>query len=414
MSFFPGRMHFKRNFLLLWFLHIFCRLIHNNSVQKKYKSETGESMEKPSRKLKKTILILGVTGAVYLSFRFLLPLVIPFLIAYVFALSLRPSALWIERKTRFNYKKRVISLPLALIGGIEILLFMIVLGVFLYFAGRKLFLEAKLLLENLPQILDGINTWLMDNCSFAERFLKLPEGYMVNVVSDILIGGEAAVKSRAMPFLMSNSMTVLKWVVQLTVILVILMIATVLSLQEMDDIRTRRDNSMFCYEYAMLGNRLMTVGSAWLKTQATIMLFTMIICSVGLFLLKNPYFILLGIIIGLLDAMPIFGTGTVLIPWALIALVEKKWLTGVGLIIIYIICYFIREIMEAKIMGGKVGLTPLETLVAMYVGLQLFGILGFILGPIGLLIIEDVVELYEGTCYNDQKNDRKNERGEVP
>jgi len=242
----------------------------------KYKSETGESMEKPSRKLKKTILILGVTGAVYLSFRFLLPLVIPFLIAYVFALSLRPSALWIERKTRFNYKKRVISLPLALIGGVEILLFMIVLGVFLYFAGRKLFLEAKLLLENLPQILDGINAWLMDNCSFAERFLKLPEGYMVNVVSDIIIGGEAAVKSRAMPFLMSNSMTVLKWVVQLTVILVILMIATVLSLQEMDDIRTRRDNSMFCYEYAMLGNRLMTVGSAWLKTQATIMLFTMI------------------------------------------------------------------------------------------------------------------------------------------
>jgi predicted PurR-regulated permease PerM len=70
--------------------------------------------------------------------------------------------------------------------------------------------------------------------------------------------------------------------------------------------------------------------------------------------------------------------------------------------------------MEAKIMGGKVGLTPLETLVAMYVGLQLFGILGFILGPIGLLIIEDIVELYEGTCYNDQKNDRKNERGEVP
>jgi predicted PurR-regulated permease PerM len=157
-------------------------------------------MEKPSRKLKKTILILGVTGAVYLSFRFLLPLVIPFLIAYVFALSLRPSALWIERKTRFNYKKRVISLPLALIGGIEILLFMIVLGVFLYFAGRKLFLEAKLLLENLPKILDGINAWLMDNCSFVERFLKLPEGYMVNVVSDILIGGEDAVKSRAMPF----------------------------------------------------------------------------------------------------------------------------------------------------------------------------------------------------------------------
>ncbi|MDW2798681.1 sporulation integral membrane protein YtvI [Clostridium boliviensis] len=362
-------------------------------------------MEKPSRKLKKTILILGVTGAVYLSFRFLLPLVIPFLIAYVFALSLRPSALWVERKTRFTYKKKVISIPLALIGGVEILLFMIVLGVILYFGGRKLFMEARLLLKNLPQILDGMNSWMMDNCSFVERFLKLPDGYMVDVVSDIITGGEAAVKSRAMPFLMSNSMTILKRAIQFTVIVVILLIATVLSLQEMDDIRSRRDNSMFCYEYAMLGNRLMTVGSAWLRTQATIMLFTMVICSIGLFLLGNPYFILLGIVIGLLDAMPIFGTGTVLIPWALISLIEKNWLSGIGLIIIYVICYFIREMMEAKIMGGKVGLTPLETLVAMYVGLQLFGILGFILGPIGLLLIEDIVELYEGSCYNSPKKE---------
>ena len=367
-------------------------------------------MEKPSRKLKKTILILGVTGAVYLSFRFLLPLVIPFLIAYVFALSLRPSALWVERKTRFTYKKKVISIPLALIGGVEILLFMIVLGAVLYFGGRKLFMEARLLLKNLPQILDGMNSWLMDNCSFVERFLKLPDGYMVDVVSDIITGGEAAVKSRAMPFLMSNSMTILKRVIQFTVIVVILLIATVLSLQEMDDIRSRRDNSMFCYEYAMLGNRLMTVGSAWLRTQATIMLFTMVICSIGLFFLGNPYFILLGIVIGLLDAMPIFGTGTVLIPWALISLIEKHWLSGIGLIIIYVICYFVREMMEAKIMGGKVGLTPLETLVAMYVGLQLFGILGFILGPIGLLIIEDIVELYEGSCYNSPK---KEERGKA-
>ena len=55
-------------------------------------------MEKPSRKLKKTFLILGVTGAVYASFKYLLPLVIPFLIAYIFALLLRPSAIWLEKK----------------------------------------------------------------------------------------------------------------------------------------------------------------------------------------------------------------------------------------------------------------------------------------------------------------------------
>ncbi|MFR3729951.1 AI-2E family transporter [Lacrimispora sp.] len=368
-------------------------------------------MEKPSRKLKKTLLILGVTGAVYLSFRYLLPLVIPFLIAYVFALSLRPSALWIERKTRFTVKKKVISVPLAVIGGVEIILLMVVFGIALYFGGRKLTMEATLLFQNLPRIMRDLENWLMENCTFAEEFLKLPDGYMLKVVKEILSGGEAAIKSRAMSFLMLNSMSIIKWLVQVTVLTVILFIATILTLQEMDDIRTRRDNSMFCYEYAMLGNRLMTVGSAWLKTQGTIMLFTMGICSAGLFFMGNPYFILLGIGIGLLDALPIFGTGTVLIPWAIAAMVNKNWVYGIGLIIIYIICYFLREIMEAKIMGGKVGLTPLETLVSMFVGLQLFGLLGFILGPIGLLIIEDIVELYGGTCYNGKKDTQKEERG---
>ncbi|MEY8356654.1 AI-2E family transporter [Lachnospiraceae bacterium 54-53] len=368
-------------------------------------------MEKPSRKLKKTLLILGVTGAVYLSFRYLLPLVIPFLIAYVFALSLRPSALWIEKKCRFTVKKRVISIPLAVIGGIEIIILMIIFGILLYVGGRKLCMEARLLLENLPGIFAGIDQWLMENCSWAERLLKLPDGYMMEIVREILMGGGAVIKSRAMSFLMINTMTIVKWLVQATVITVILFIATVLSLQEMEDIRTRRDNSMFCYEYAMLGNRLMTVGSAWLKTQGTIMLFTMTVCSVGLFLMGNPYFILFGIGIGLLDALPIFGTGTVLIPWALFSLVNKHWVYGIGLIVIYIICYFLREVMEAKIMGGKVGLSPLETLASMYVGLKLFGLLGFILGPIGLLIIEDIVELYGGTCYNGAKGTQQKEGG---
>lgn len=369
-------------------------------------------MEKPSRKLKKTLLILGVTGAVYLSFRYLLPLVIPFLIAYVFALSLRPSALWIERKTRFTIKKKVISIPLAVIGGIEIILFMILFGIILYAGGRKLTMEAKLLFQNLPQIMRSIDVWLTENCTFAEQFLKLPDGYLLKVVRDIISGGEAAIKSRAMSFVMLNSMSIIKWLVQMTILTVILFIATILTLQEMDDIRTRRDNSMFCYEYAMLGNRLMSVGSAWLKTQATIMIFTMIICSVGLFLMGNPYFILLGIGIGFLDALPIFGTGTVLIPWAIAAMVGKNWVYGIGLIVIYIICYFIREVMEAKIMGGKVGLTPLETLASMFVGLQLFGLFGFIMGPIGLLIIEDIVELYGGSCYNcrEQTNREGNEK----
>ena len=63
---------------------------------------------------------------------------------------------------------------------------------------------------------------------------------------------------------------------------------------------------------------------------------------------------------------------------------------------LYVICYFLRQVMEAKIMGSQVGLSALETLMSMYVGLELFGIAGFLLGPVGLLMIEDLFHLYCG------------------
>ena len=130
-------------------------------------------MEKPSRKLKKTFLILGVTGAVYASFKYLLPLVIPFLIAYIFALALRPSAVWLEKKCRLPFKKKEIHLPLAAIGGIQILILMVLFGTLLYYGGRKLFMEANLFFDNLPQMINSLDHWLTGCCFFTENLLRL-------------------------------------------------------------------------------------------------------------------------------------------------------------------------------------------------------------------------------------------------
>lgn len=103
----------------------------------------------------------------------------------------------------------------------------------------------------------------------------------------------------------------------------------------------------------------------------------------------NPYYILAGVGIGILDALPVFGTGTVLIPWTLLCFLRGKWGRGMAVFAIYLLCYFLREILEARLMANQVGLTPLETLVSIYVGLQLFGLWGFLLGPVGILIVKE-------------------------
>ena len=95
-------------------------------------------------------------------------------------------------------------------------------------------------------------------------------------------------------------------------------------------------------------------------------------------------------------ALPLFGAGAILLPWAFLCAVGGQWRNALILAGLYLACYFIRQYLEARYMGSKVGLSALETLAAVYVGLELFGFFGFILGPLGLLLVEDLVEVWAG------------------
>ena len=85
------------------------------------------------------------------------------------------------------------------------------------------------------------------------------------------------------------------------------------------------------------------------QSAAKIMLINSGLCMLAFAILKNPYAIVLGIIIGIIDALPVFGTGTVLIPWILISFLIRNYRYAVILLMAYIITYFVREIMESRV-----------------------------------------------------------------
>ena len=351
-------------------------------------------MENPVRKLKKILFILGIAGAVYLGFRYLLPLAVPFLCAYGMALWLRPSVRYFSRKIsrRFHGKKKQNSTML--IGAVELLgILLAVIGVG-YVGGSFLFSQMKALTEVLPKWLSWLDVKLTGFCRGTARVLGLRDDYLVAIVRGMIRDLGEAVKQASMPAIMNNSMSVLKQGIELIVVLVIFVIATLMFLREMEEIRERKSASMFHREFSIIGRRLVSVGSAWLKSEMVIISVTAALCTIALFLIGNDYALLLGFGIGLVDALPFLGAGVILIPWALVLLIQKQWLKGILFLGLYIVCYFLRQILEARIMGNCMGLTPLETLASMYVGLQLFGISGFLLGPVGLLMIEDLVDLY--------------------
>ncbi len=347
-------------------------------------------MDKCRTKLKTGLFVLGITGMVYVVFRFLLPLVVPFLVAWTAAIVLRPSAGWVSERCRITVRGRTWGLPVGFVGVIELVIILALVFTGLYYGSRKLCVEISMFADRLPVWVEQLDQWLTGLCHRLEEGLCLTPGCLVRLAREMVRGLMKTLQQAAMPYLMTNSVAVFRWGIKITVLGVVTLVAVGLSLQEMDDWRQRCRTSLFRKEYALIGRRLSIVANAYLKTQIIIMLLTTVICVAGLWMTGNAYYLLAGIGIGILDALPIFGTGTVLIPWAVFLFFGKHWSKGLMLIGMYLICYFLREILEAKMMGDRVGLSPLENLIAMYVGLQLFGIFGLLLGPVGLLLIRDL------------------------
>lgn len=120
----------------------------------------------------------------------------------------------------------------------------------------------------------------------------------------------------------------------------------------------------------------------WLKAQLKLSAVTWGVVSVGFAVLQIPYGPAWAVLVALVDAVPVLGTGTVLVPWAVVSLLQGEGIRGVGLLCTYGVALILRTVLEPRFMGKQLGLDPLLTLAAMYLGFRFWGILGLLLTPI--------------------------------
>lgn len=132
--------------------------------------------------------------------------------------------------------------------------------------------------------------------------------------------------------------------------------------------------------------------------QFKIMFVIGLILAVGFLVLGVHYAVLLGIFVAILDFLPLFGTGTVLIPWAIVKLLAGEYALAAGMAMLYVLTQIVRQIVQPKIVGDTLGLPPLMTLVFLYLGFKFHGISGMILAvPIGIL----VMNLYQFGAFDN-------------
>jgi len=133
-------------------------------------------------------------------------------------------------------------------------------------------------------------------------------------------------------------------------------------------------------------------GVAYLRTQGIIVLSVAAVCGIGLALLGYEDTVILGILIGIVDFLPILGAGTVLIPWAVILVMQESYMAAAGVAVIYLICAILRQYLEPKLMGQGNGIRPFYMLICIYVGVKLFGIWGVFLGPLGVALVRGIYQ----------------------
>lgn len=325
-----------------------------------------------------------IVFSVYLGFKFILPLVLPFVFAYILAWIVGPI-------TEFLYKK--IRIPRIIGGSASLLLLITIIAMLMFFLMNLLVKQTVNLIRNMPIYLNIMADRLDNICSSCDELLGLAAGSVRAVVDDNMLKMVDRVKTDIIPGMTARTLYFTVKIVGFIGIILIIFISAVLIIKEKPELKMKYKNTDIYKEITKVTSRLADAGIAYLRSQLLIMVLVAASIVTGLVLIGNNYALLLGLGIALIDALPIIGSGMILIPWSIIMLLNGNLYAAAIIITVYLVCQIIREVLEPKLIGNRIGVKPLYTLVSMYIGLKLFGVAGFILGPIGLIIIITIIKV---------------------
>lgn len=342
-----------------------------------------KSKKKQCPTYRKFGIAVGVILGVYVTIKFLFPLLAPFLLAYLLVLLMNPLITKIRNKIRINR---------GLLAGVFILLLVLILGVASYFLCEIAIKELRQLFTNWKIYRVWAKSYVNQCCCSLEGFLDLREGTLTAYVSRELPGYIGKLKSNVLPVVMQSSWGYMKHTFAIVGAIFVGIIASILMLSDYEKLHGVLEKMPGFSECQLVKNRLLKAGLVFLKAQFIIMAVIATICFVTLLFMGNSYALLLGVGIGVLDALPMLGTGLVLLPWGVIALTQGKIAHGIVLIVLYGVTSLVREFLEPKLMGNQMGLPPVFFLASVYWGLYLFGLWGVVLGPIAAILVVEILK----------------------
>ncbi len=331
---------------------------------------------------KKILTVTGITLAVYFVYRYLLPYVIPFLIAYMLVHILNPVTEAIRKK--LPWKKEVI---------VSVLLVILLTGMtFLFYYFYCLLMgQIRKIAMNFDYYYNCFCGWVDGCCHMAERSFGIQVDELRDFVYSSLEHATEQIRVYIIPGVVNYSVRYLKKLMDVGLFLLMLFVAVILLMKDYDEMIERLQEYTIYRHIHNITNRMWKQGGMYMKAQFMIIAVIIVLCTAGLWVMGNPYFLVLGIVIGLMDALPFVGTGTVLIPMAVFLLFRRSFRLAVCYLGLFLLTYVVREFLEPRLIGQKLGIYPFVMIVVVYAGLYLYGPAGVVLGPVTLLTVMEIL-----------------------
>ncbi len=293
----------------------------------------------------------------------------------------------------FLNSRLMLPRPLASVISIAFLIF--VIGLLGTSVVSKVITEGKAFVENSPQLVSGTVEAMRSIQDKAMEYMDiLPEGIressdklfesFINMLTEVLGAGVKVGSVEVVKFLPNTLfVTLLGFICGFFLLSDRRNVEAFIIRQLPEPVKNR---------ISVAKSGVLNAIGGYIKAECILMCIVGTICIIGLAILKSPYALLLGILISFVDALPVFGSGAIFWPWCIYSIIVGDYKMAIGLAIIDIVIIIVRQMLEPRILGNQIGLHPLATLMSIFIGLKIFGIFGFIIGPVILVTVKAMQE----------------------
>ena len=375
-----------------------------------------EVVERRRAILINTAFFALIIAVFYFLLKLFSGLLLPFIAAFIVAALIQRPVYYLSEKTHISRGPISAVFVLLILGVFGLLVFWLGSGIVGRLKGFAENISARL--QNLPEFLAEIREWLLGVISVLPGGMRqslsdsvtrtidkmISDGVSLSSITDLNINWSSLVSAGAG--------TIKNTVVKIPSVLigvVISLVAAVFMTVEYRDIKAfvlRQFPEENRKKIVRAKHVAITTLKKMFKAYGLIMLITTTELLIGFYTMKalkifnSDYIPILSVVIAVIDIIPVLGTGTVLIPWAVYSFFTADIKMGIALLIMYVVILVIRQIIEPKLVAGQVGLSPIVTIIAMYVGAKLLSVVGFFVVPFTVIVIkkfndEGIIHLFK-------------------